>query len=74
MVAAKFPAAWILLLFIGILKFNLSFIPIVILALVFNITNSVGYTYAVSQPERETASGTHPWLRHQSTLDPSELG
>ena len=45
---AQFPGAWILLLFIGILKFNLSFIPIVILALVFNVTNTIGYTYAVS--------------------------
>ncbi|GEM06034.1 RNA binding protein [Rhodotorula toruloides] len=43
-----FPAAWILLLFVGILKFNLSFLPIVMLALVFNVTNTVGYTYAVS--------------------------
>ncbi|BGP21336.1 Golgi apparatus membrane protein tvp23 [Rhodotorula toruloides] len=40
-----FPAAWILLLFVGILKFNLSFLPIVMLALVFNVTNTVGYTY-----------------------------
>ncbi|GAA5855141.1 hypothetical protein JCM8547_002397 [Rhodosporidiobolus lusitaniae] len=42
-----FPAAWVLLLFVGILKFNLSFLPIVLLALVFNATNTVGYTYAV---------------------------
>lgn len=41
----QFPAAWILLLFVGLLKFNLSFLPIVILALVFNVTNTVGYTY-----------------------------
>ncbi|GAA5994381.1 hypothetical protein JCM5350_005168, partial [Sporobolomyces pararoseus] len=41
----SFPAAWILLLFVGILKFNLSFLPIVALALVFNLTNTVGYTY-----------------------------
>ncbi|BGO88606.1 Golgi apparatus membrane protein tvp23 [Rhodotorula toruloides] len=40
-----FPGAWILLLFVGILKFNLSFLPIVMLALVFNVTNTVGYTY-----------------------------
>ncbi|GAA6002674.1 hypothetical protein JCM10207_007621 [Rhodosporidiobolus poonsookiae] len=43
----SFPAAWILLLFVGILKFNISFLPIVLLALVFNMTNTVGYTYAV---------------------------
>jgi len=41
----QFPAAWVLLLFVGILKFNLSFLPIVMLALVFNLTNTVGYTY-----------------------------
>lgn len=44
----QFPAAWILLLFVGILKFNLSFLPIVALALVFNLTNTVGYTYGES--------------------------
>ncbi|GAA5922942.1 Tvp23p [Sporobolomyces koalae] len=38
----SFPAAWVLLLFVGILKFNLSFLPIVMLALVFNLTNTVG--------------------------------
>ncbi|BGP12386.1 Golgi apparatus membrane protein tvp23 [Rhodosporidiobolus nylandii] len=43
-----FPAAWILLLFVGILKFNVSFLPIVLLALVFNVTNTVGYTYGMS--------------------------
>ncbi|GAA5855246.1 hypothetical protein JCM3766R1_001483, partial [Sporobolomyces carnicolor] len=41
----SFPAAWVLLLFVGILKFNLSFLPIVMLALVFNMTNTIGYTY-----------------------------
>jgi hypothetical protein len=41
----QFPLAWVLLLFVGILKFNISFLPIVMLALVFNVTNTVGYTY-----------------------------
>ncbi|BGP36410.1 Golgi apparatus membrane protein tvp23 [Rhodotorula kratochvilovae] len=36
----SFPLAWILLLFVGILKFNISFLPIVMLALVFNVTNT----------------------------------
>ncbi|GAA5837212.1 hypothetical protein JCM9279_005618 [Rhodotorula babjevae] len=40
----SFPAAWILLLFVGLLKFNISFLPIVMLALVFNVTNTIGYT------------------------------
>lgn len=38
----QYPAGWIVLLFVGILKFNISFIPIVILALVFNMTNAIG--------------------------------
>ncbi|KAH9982513.1 DUF846-domain-containing protein [Lactifluus volemus] len=41
-----FPALWLGLLFVSLLKFNLSFIPIVVLALVFNITNVIGFTYA----------------------------
>jgi len=32
--------------FVSLLKFNLSFIPIVVLALVFNVTNVIGFTYA----------------------------
>lgn len=51
-----FPVAWILLLFIGILKFNLSFLPIVILALVFNLTNTVGFTYADRDSKRKWAN------------------
>lgn len=59
----QFPVAWVGLLFVGILKFNLTFIPIgvslctlpivahlhvlsVVLALVFNATNAVGFTCA----------------------------
>jgi len=41
-----FPAFWLLLLVISIVRFNLAFVPIVILALVFNVTNAVGFTYA----------------------------
>ncbi|CDR47173.1 RHTO0S14e00210g1_1 [Rhodotorula toruloides] len=52
-----FPGAWILLLFVGILKFNLSFLPIVMLALVFNVTNTVGYTYADRDAKRRWATG-----------------
>ncbi|KDE04238.1 hypothetical protein MVLG_05337 [Microbotryum lychnidis-dioicae p1A1 Lamole] len=43
-----FPVIWIALFFVGLLKFNLSFLPIVALALVFNLTNAVGYTYGES--------------------------
>ncbi|KAF5356072.1 hypothetical protein D9756_003926 [Leucocoprinus leucothites] len=41
-----FPVLWALLLIVSILKLGLFFIPIVILALVFNVTNAVGFTYA----------------------------
>jgi len=41
-----YPVLWALLLIISILKLNLSYFPIVILALVFNVTNVVGFTYA----------------------------
>ncbi|EFP81710.1 Golgi apparatus membrane protein tvp23 [Puccinia graminis f. sp. tritici] len=51
-----FPVVWILLLFIGIIKFNLSFLPIVILALVFNLTNTIGFTYADRDSKRKWAN------------------
>ncbi|KIK71208.1 hypothetical protein GYMLUDRAFT_211205 [Collybiopsis luxurians FD-317 M1] len=41
-----FPALWAALLVVSILKLGLQFIPIVILALVFNVTNGIGFTYA----------------------------
>lgn len=53
----SYPAAWVLLLFIGILKFNLSFMPIVVLALVFNLTNTIGYTYADRDAKKRWATG-----------------
>ncbi|CAH7689610.1 hypothetical protein BY996DRAFT_4583869 [Phakopsora pachyrhizi] len=52
-----FPLAWVFLLFIGILKFNLSFLPIVILALIFNFTNTIGFTYADRDAKKRWASG-----------------
>lgn len=57
LVCRQFPAAWIGLFFIALLKFNLSFVPIVLLALVFNVTNTVGYTYADRDAKRRWASG-----------------
>ncbi|KAF8525069.1 Golgi apparatus membrane protein TVP23 [Hysterangium stoloniferum] len=41
-----FPVLWTLLLIVSILKFNISFLPIVVLALVFNYSNAIGFTYA----------------------------
>ncbi|KAL5534329.1 TVP23 [Sanghuangporus baumii] len=40
-----FPVLWLVLLFISILKLNTS-LPIVLLALIFNVTNAIGFTYA----------------------------
>lgn len=37
---------WIALLIFSIFSFSISFIPIVLLALVFNLSNVVGFTYA----------------------------
>lgn len=56
-----FPLCWLLLFVISIVRFNLSFLPIVILALVFNITNAVGFTYAdrdAKQRWANTVAGT----------------
>jgi hypothetical protein len=41
-----YPVMWIFLFIVSILKFNISFLPIVALALVFNVTNVIGFTYA----------------------------
>ncbi|KAL1760854.1 Golgi apparatus membrane protein TVP23 [Schizophyllum commune] len=41
-----FPALWVVLLIVVILTLNASFIPVVVLALVFNFTNVIGFTYA----------------------------
>ncbi|KAH9808864.1 hypothetical protein DFH28DRAFT_907190 [Melampsora americana] len=51
-----FPMAWVFLFFIGLLKFNLSFLPIVLLALVFNFTNTIGFTYADRDSKRKLGS------------------
>ncbi|KAF8649816.1 hypothetical protein AX16_005581 [Volvariella volvacea WC 439] len=41
-----FPLLWSALLIVSLLKLGFAFIPIVILALVFNVTNAIGFTYA----------------------------
>ncbi|KAF9455706.1 Golgi apparatus membrane protein TVP23 [Collybia nuda] len=41
-----FPLLWAVLFIVSLLKLGFAFIPIVILALVFNITNVIGFTYA----------------------------
>ncbi|KAF8463034.1 hypothetical protein JB92DRAFT_3136634 [Gautieria morchelliformis] len=51
-----FPVLWTLLLIVSVLKFNISFLPIVVLALVFNITNAIGFTYADRDAKERWAS------------------
>lgn len=51
-----YPAVWTLLIIVSFLKFNISFIPIVALAFVFNITNVIGFTYADRDAKQRWAS------------------
>ncbi|WVN89157.1 uncharacterized protein L203_104373 [Cryptococcus depauperatus CBS 7841] len=52
-----YPLGWLALFIISILKFNISFLPIVFLALVFNFSNLLGFTYADRDAQRRWASG-----------------
>ncbi|BEI86109.1 hypothetical protein CcaverHIS002_0603960 [Cutaneotrichosporon cavernicola] len=51
-----YPLGWIALLIVSILKFNISFLPIVLLALVFNLSNVVGFSYADRDAQKRWAS------------------
>ncbi|KAI9063000.1 DUF846-domain-containing protein [Trametes sanguinea] len=51
-----FPLLWLVLLIASIFKFNLSFVPIVVLALVFNVTNAIGFTYADRDAKQKWAN------------------
>lgn len=51
-----FPLLWIALLIVSLLKFNISFALIVVLALVFNLTNAIGFTYADRDSKQKWAS------------------
>ncbi|KAK8866147.1 hypothetical protein IAR55_001298 [Kwoniella newhampshirensis] len=52
-----YPLGWVALMIVSLLKFNISFLPIVILALVFNLSNVLGFTYADRDAQRRWASG-----------------
>ncbi|RXW18240.1 hypothetical protein EST38_g7617 [Candolleomyces aberdarensis] len=58
-----FPVLWVALLVVAILKLGFAFIPIVILALVFNITNVIGFTYADRDAKQKWANslGAGAW-------------
>ncbi|WVW82560.1 hypothetical protein I302_104571 [Kwoniella bestiolae CBS 10118] len=52
-----YPLGWLALLIVSLLKFNVSFLPIVLLALVFNLSNLLGFTYADRDAQQRWASG-----------------
>jgi len=52
-----FPVLWVGLLIIAIVKLNLDSVPTTILALIFNVTNVIGFTYADRDAKEKWASG-----------------
>jgi len=52
-----FPVFWLGLLIIAIVKLNLDSVPTIILALIFNMTNVIGFTYADRDAKEKWASG-----------------
>jgi len=52
-----FPVLWLVILFFSFVRFNLEFIPIVILALISNVTNCIGFSYADRDAKQRWASG-----------------
>jgi len=52
-----FPLLWAVLLIVSLLKLGFAFIPIVVLALVFNMTNVIGFTYADRDAKQKWANG-----------------
>ncbi|KAF8807580.1 Golgi apparatus membrane protein TVP23 [Phlegmacium glaucopus] len=52
-----FPLLWAALLVVSLLKLGFAFIPIVVLALVFNVTNVIGFTYADRDAKQKWANG-----------------
>jgi len=52
-----FPVFWVGLLIIAIVKLNLYSVPTTVLALIFNVTNVVGFTYADRDAKEKLASG-----------------
>ncbi|ORY23347.1 hypothetical protein BCR39DRAFT_549346 [Naematelia encephala] len=51
-----YPLGWLALFIVSLLKFNVSFLPIVFLALVFNLSNVLGFTYADRDAQRRWAN------------------
>lgn len=53
-----FPLLWLALFIVSILKFNVSFIPIVLVALGFNVSNAVAFTFADRDAKQKWAADT----------------
>ncbi|EIW72387.1 hypothetical protein TREMEDRAFT_25430, partial [Tremella mesenterica DSM 1558] len=51
-----YPLGWLVLFVVSLFDFSLSFIPIVLLALVFNLSNLVGFIYADRDAQKRWAS------------------
>jgi len=57
-----FPGLWTLVLIVSIFRFSISFVPIVVLALVFNYSNAIGFTYADRDAKEKWANSvTSGW-------------
>ncbi|KAJ7623420.1 Golgi apparatus membrane protein TVP23 [Roridomyces roridus] len=56
-----FPLLWIALLIVSLLRLKVSFVPIVVLALVFNVTNAVGFTYADRDAKQRWSAVSSGW-------------
>jgi hypothetical protein len=52
----SFPIAWVVLFILALVRLSFSAIPIVILALIFNFTNAIGFTYADRDAKQRWAS------------------
>ncbi|KAF7370810.1 Golgi apparatus membrane protein TVP23 [Mycena sanguinolenta] len=52
-----FPLLWVALLIVSLLRFKLTYVPVVVLALVFNVTNAIGFTYADRDSKKRWAEG-----------------
>ncbi|CAD6569697.1 MAG: Golgi apparatus membrane protein TVP23 A [Tremellales sp. Tagirdzhanova-0007] len=51
-----YPLGWLAVFIVSLLRFSVSFLPIVFLALVFNLSNLLGFTYADRDAQRHWAS------------------
>ncbi|TFL06682.1 hypothetical protein BDV98DRAFT_559817 [Pterulicium gracile] len=53
----SFPVAWIVILILALVRLSFSSVPIIVLALIFNFANAIGFTYADRDAKQRWASG-----------------